>query len=237
MKFRNNSGNRVALEVITPSGKITDYVQPYDVSMDYEESVVKNSRDFQIFQLKKILIPVVEGTEQAPAEEETPIVIPERVIRETVGEGEQIPTTHIGTAINESSIDIEGDASGGSSVISKAPNSVFAKEKTIVEMATEQMKTASEVVSGVLDNKEALIRQQEEKIKKAVEAGIATDTFGGQQVTNRISNFNKLGYFAKKAEISKTTDKAFLAEVLAFVPNENVKALARARIQEIANKG
>jgi len=237
MKFRNNTGNRVALEVITPSGKITDYVQPYDLSMDYEESVVKNSRDFQIFRAKNILLPVVEGADQGSAEAETPIVIPEKVIRETVGEGEQIPTTHIGTAINESSIDIEGDSSGGSSVISKAPNETFAKEKTIVEMATEQMKTASEVVSGVLDNKDELVRLQDAKIKKAVEAGIATDTIGGQQVTNRISNFNKLGYFAKKAEISKTTDRAFLAEVLAFVPNENVKALARARIQEIGNKG
>lgn len=234
MKFRNKTGNRVALEVILPSGKVTDYIDPYALStMDYEDSVVKNSRDFQVYLAKKVLTPEVAG-EESNIEE---VVIPNKAIRETVGEGEQIPTTHIGTAQNSSSIDFEADATGGASVISKAPNETFAQEKTVAAIAAEQMQTASEVVSNVLDHKDELLKQQEEKIKKAVEAGIATDTIGGQQVTGRISTFNKLGYFAKKAEISKTTDKAFLAEVLAFVNNDNVKALARARIQELNNKG
>lgn len=237
MKFRNNTGNRVALEVILPSGKVTDYIDPYALSnMDYEESVVRNSRDFQIYLAKKVLVPEVQAKEGGQ-EVIVAAEIPKKEPIESVGTGEQIPTTTIGVAQNESSIDIEGDYSGGASVISKAPNETFAREKTVAELAAEKMQTASEVVSGVLDHKEELIKQQEAKIRKAIEAGVATDTIGGQQVTERISSFNKLGYFAKKAEISKTTDKAFLAEVLAFVTNENVKALARARIQEISNKG
>ena len=235
MKFRNKTGNRVALEVILPSGRVTDYIDPYALStMDYEDGVVKNSRDFQVYLAKRVLVPEVEGANLAEVEM---AVMPDKIIVETVGEGEQIPTNHIGTAQNESSIDIEGDHSGGSSVISKAPNQTFAVEKTVAAVAAEQMQSASEIVSGVLDHKEELIKQQDAKIKKALAAGVITDTIGGQQVTGRVSTFNKLGYFAKKAEISKSTDKAFLSEVLAFVNNDNVKALARARIQEIANKG
>jgi hypothetical protein len=118
-------------------------------------------------------------------------------------------------------------------IVSKPPNETFAKE-TPLSQAVEEAVAASEKIVNAVENKEELLKQQDAKIKKAKADGVVSDsTMVSTKAPERVVEFNRLKFFAKKTRIARETDKAFLGELLVCVSNENVKALVRQRLNEL----